>query len=242
MTNERFEIILTTDRTMMSDHHGKEFIGFMTTGPPIGMPEFLWMWIAAPKMKTDELGRPWQAPYAMRKLEALLQDHGYNAAEELGYPLVVKPIYGSWGRMICRALDQESLEEILELRENMQSPHFKIHYLQEYIEKPGRDIRAYYVWGDVPVAIYMVSSRWKTNTALGGRAVKADLTPEQVELVKRAGEVMGGGILGVDLVEKGDQNLVLELNGIPQYKNVVRVTGYDLSRKMIESTIQYYKR
>ena len=173
---------------------------------------------------------------------AMSREAALGAAEELGYPLVVKPIYGSWGRMICRALDQESLEEILELRENMQSPHFKIHYLQEYVEKPGRDIRAYYVWGDVPVAIYRVSSRWRTNTALGGRAVKADLTPEQVELVKRAGEVMGGGVLGVDLVEKGDQNLVLELNGIPQYRNVVRVTGYDLSRKIIESTIQHYKR
>jgi len=80
MADEKFEIILTTDRTMMSNHHGKEFIGFMATGPPIGMPESLWMWIAAPKMKTDRLGRPWQAPYAMRKLEALLQDHGYKAA------------------------------------------------------------------------------------------------------------------------------------------------------------------
>ena len=80
MTEEKFDIILSTDRTMMSNHHGKEFIGFMATGPPIGMPENLWMWIAAPKMKVDSLGRPWQAPYAMRKLEALLQDKGYNAA------------------------------------------------------------------------------------------------------------------------------------------------------------------
>ncbi|MCD6341911.1 MAG: radical SAM protein, partial [Thaumarchaeota archaeon] len=80
MAEEKFDIILSTDRTMMSNHHGKEFIGFMTTGPAIGMPEELWMWIACPKMKTDSLGRPWQAPYAMRKLEALLQDRGYNAA------------------------------------------------------------------------------------------------------------------------------------------------------------------
>ena len=77
---ERFEIILTTDRTMMTNHHGKEFLGFMATGPPIGMPEHLWMWICAPKVKVDELGRPWQAPYALRKLETLLQDKGYSAA------------------------------------------------------------------------------------------------------------------------------------------------------------------
>lgn len=80
MSTEEIDIILTTDRTMMSNHHGKEFLGFMATGPPIGMPEVLWMWIAAPKMKTDEKGRPWQAPYALRKLEALLLDQGYKAA------------------------------------------------------------------------------------------------------------------------------------------------------------------
>ncbi|MCD6235697.1 MAG: radical SAM protein, partial [Thaumarchaeota archaeon] len=80
MSGRKFDIILTTDRTMMSNHHGKEFLGFMATGPAIGMPENLWMWIAAPKMKVDSLGRPWQAPYAMRKLESLLQDKGYDAA------------------------------------------------------------------------------------------------------------------------------------------------------------------
>lgn len=80
MLDSRFEIILTTDRSMMTTHHGKEFLGFMATGPSIGMPEWIWMWIACPKMKTDPAGRPWQAPYALRKLEALLQDKGYNAA------------------------------------------------------------------------------------------------------------------------------------------------------------------
>lgn len=80
MSKKDVDIILSTDRTMMSNHHGKEFLGFMATGPPISMPEGLWMWIAAPKMKTDESGRPWQAPYALRKLEALLIDYGYNAA------------------------------------------------------------------------------------------------------------------------------------------------------------------
>jgi len=166
-----------------------------------------------------------------------------EAAGELGYPLVVKPIYGSWGRMIARALDEDSLLEILDFRENMQSPHFKVHYLQEYVEKPGRDIRAYYVWGEVPIAVYRVSRRWKTNTALGGEAVGAELSEELRELVRRAGEAIGGGVLGVDLVERPDgAPLLLEINGIPQFKNVVRVTRYDLSSKIIEATAAQFKR
>ncbi len=166
----------------------------------------------------------------------------FKAAEKLGYPLVVKPIYGSWGRMIARALDKESLEEILELRENMQSPHFKIHYLQKYVRKPGRDIRACYVWGDVPAAIYRVSEKWKTNTALGGRAIAANLTEDQVELVRRAGDIVGGGVLGVDLIEEDSKNMVLEINGIPQYKNVAGVTGVDLSRLIVQKTVARFRR
>ncbi len=75
-----FEIVLTTDRTLMSNHHGKEFLGFMATGPAIGIPERMWMWIAAPKIKTDKLGRPIEASYGMRKVEAKLVDAGFNAA------------------------------------------------------------------------------------------------------------------------------------------------------------------
>ncbi len=75
-----YEIVISTDRTMMSNHHGKEFLGFMATGPAIGVPEKLWAWIAAPKVKVDELGRPLEAPYGLRKVEAKLVDAGYNAA------------------------------------------------------------------------------------------------------------------------------------------------------------------
>jgi len=75
-----FDFILTTDRTMMTNHHGKEFLGFMTTSPAVGLPERLWMWLCAPKMKTDKAGRVWQAPYGLRKIEAALIDAGFKAA------------------------------------------------------------------------------------------------------------------------------------------------------------------
>lgn len=75
-----FEIVITSDRTMMSNHHGHEFLGFMTTGPPTGVPEKFWMWLAAPKLKTDSLGRPREAPYGLRKIEAKLIEAGFDAA------------------------------------------------------------------------------------------------------------------------------------------------------------------
>ncbi|MEZ0393686.1 MAG: radical SAM protein [Desulfurococcaceae archaeon] len=75
-----YDVVLTTDRTMMSNHHGKEFIGFFATGPAIGLPERLWLWLSSPKPKVDEEGKPLEAPYGMRKVEAVLQEAGFRAA------------------------------------------------------------------------------------------------------------------------------------------------------------------
>lgn len=75
-----YEVVLTTDRTMMSNHHGKEFLGFLATGPALGIPEKLWFWLAAPKVKVYSDGRPVEAPYGMRKVEAKLIDAGFKAA------------------------------------------------------------------------------------------------------------------------------------------------------------------
>lgn len=75
-----YEVVLTTDRTMMSNHHGREFLGFLATGPAICVPEKLWLWLAAPKVKVDEEGKPIEAPYGMRKVEAKLVEAGFKAA------------------------------------------------------------------------------------------------------------------------------------------------------------------
>ncbi|MEM2909671.1 MAG: lysine biosynthesis protein LysX [Nitrososphaerota archaeon] len=170
------------------------------------------------------------------------KERALNAAKKIGYPVVVKPIHGSWGRMIAKADDESSLLDILDFRENMPSPHFQIHYIQEFVRKPGRDIRAYYVWGEVPVAIYRVSQNWKTNTALGARAEPANLDGSVKELVIKAGEALGGGVLGVDLMEAEDGKIMVsEVNAVVEFKNTVRVTGYDLPRKIISSTVEALK-
>ncbi|MEM1644501.1 MAG: radical SAM protein [Ignisphaera sp.] len=73
------EILITSDRTMITNHHGKEFLGFIATAPPIVLPEFLWMYLCCPRPKVDEFGRPLEAPYGLRKIEATLQNAGFSA-------------------------------------------------------------------------------------------------------------------------------------------------------------------
>ncbi|MDW8083980.1 MAG: lysine biosynthesis protein LysX [Candidatus Caldarchaeum sp.] len=166
-----------------------------------------------------------------------------SIARKMGFPVVVKPVSGSWGRNIARAFDEQSLLDILELRENMPNPQMKVHYVQEHVDKPERDIRAFYVWGEVPVAIYRVSKMWKTNTALGGKAQPCPVTDELRELVIKAGDAVGGGVLGVDLLESSEKGLLVnEINGVVEFRNTVLVTGYNLSSKIVESTVKVIRK
>ncbi len=174
---------------------------------------------------------------------AFKKESALSIARKIGYPVVIKPISGSWGRMIARAFDEQSLADIIEMRENMPNPQMKIHYIQEHVDKPERDIRIFYVWGDVPVAIYRVSKNWKTNTALGGRAYPCNITDELRELAIKAGDVLGGGVLGIDILESPDKGLLVnEVNGVVEFRNTVLVTGYDLPSKIISETVKVLRR
>src|SRR5207248_210867 len=101
------------------------------------------------------------------------------AIEEMGYPVVLKPVVGSWGRLVSKVNDRESAEALLEHREVLGNYQQQIYYVQEYIRKPGRDIRAFVVGDETIAAIYRTSPHWITNTARGGVGsncpVEADL-------------------------------------------------------------------
>lgn len=158
-----------------------------------------------------------------------------EAARKLGYPVVVKPLDGSWGRLVSLAGDDETLRSIIEHRSYLPDPRFRIHMLQEFVKKPGRDIRVFLVGQEVPVAIYRVSEHWITNTARGGRAEPAPVDPELEELTLRVAETLGVEVAGVDVFEDPERGyLVNEVNAVPDFKNTVAVTGYDLPGKIVE--------
>lgn len=73
------DVVISSDRCMISNHHGHAFIGFAATGPAVLLPEKIWKWLACPKPKIDGHGRPLVAPYGLRKIEAALQDAGFKA-------------------------------------------------------------------------------------------------------------------------------------------------------------------
>ena len=155
------------------------------------------------------------------------------AIEELGYPAVLKPAVGSWGRLLSKVNDRDAAETILEHKLILGSYHHSIFFVQEYVEKKGRDLRTFVVGDECVAAIYRTSEHWITNTARGGRATNCPVTRDVAELSLRAAEAMGGGVLAVDLFETPDGLLVNEVNYTMEFRNSIDVTGVNIPERIV---------
>jgi [lysine-biosynthesis-protein LysW]---L-2-aminoadipate ligase len=164
-----------------------------------------------------------------RAMVTLTPEAALEYLDDFGYPAVVKPVTGSWGRLGARLRDHESAEAVLEHRSALPSPQYQIAYVQEYIDKPDRDIKAYVFGGEVIGAIYKTSDHWRTNTARGGTPLVCPLTDELVKLLRNTADAIGDGILGIDVLEDRDGRLyVNEVNHTPEFHGAVEVLGVDL--------------
>lgn len=162
-----------------------------------------------------------------------------QAIEEMGYPVVLKPAIGSWGRLLSKVNDRESAEAILEHKQVLGSYHHSIFYIQEYIDKPARDIRSFVVGNETIAAIYRYSDHWITNTARGGRAENCPVTPAIHELSVAAARAVGGGVVAVDLLETQEgQLLVNEVNYTMEFRNSIDTTGVNIPEVVVDYIIK----
>jgi [lysine-biosynthesis-protein LysW]--L-2-aminoadipate ligase len=166
-----------------------------------------------------------------------------NTLNKNGYPKVIKPVVGSWGRMIALLKDKEAAEAVIEDREHMY-PLYQVYYFEEFVKRPPRDIRCIVVGDKVAAAIYRYSgdNEWKTNMALGGKAEACKVTNEMENLCLRAAKTMKGEILGVDLMESDENGLLVhEVNNTTEFKNTVRVTEIDIPSLIIDHLVNSIK-
>ncbi|MBE2267513.1 MAG: lysine biosynthesis protein LysX [Anaerolinea sp.] len=165
---------------------------------------------------------------------AFTPDSAMQAIETLGYPAVLKPVTGSWGRLLARVTDRYSAEAIIEHRETLGDYQQHIYYVQEYVNKPGRDIRAFVVGSRTICAIYRTSPHWITNTARGGQATNCPVTPELDDLCVRAANAVGGGVLALDLFETPEGGLLVnEINHTMEFRNSSAPTGVDIAAAVV---------
>jgi [lysine-biosynthesis-protein LysW]--L-2-aminoadipate ligase len=170
---------------------------------------------------------------------AFEDDSALTAIEQIGYPAVMKPVTGSWGRLLARVNDRDSAEAIIEHRQTLGSYQHHVFYVQPYVNKPGRDIRAFVVGDETICAIYRTSPHWITNTARGGQATNCPITPELDAACQRAAAAVGGGVLALDLLEDPERGLILnEINHTMEFRNSSAPTGVDIAARVVDYALR----
>ncbi len=172
-----------------------------------------------------------------RTLIAFTPESALEAIEEVGYPAVLKPAVGSWGRLLSLVSDRYAAEAILEHKEILGTYHHSIFYIQEYVPKPDRDIRSFVIGEECICAIYRYSGHWITNTARGGRAENCPVTDRIAEISLAAARAVGGGILAVDLLESQRGLLVNEVNYTMEFRNSIDTTGVNIPGKVVNYVV-----
>lgn len=169
----------------------------------------------------------------LRTMLAYTPESAIEAIERLGYPVVLKPNTGSWGRLLAKINDRDAAEAVLEHKEILGSYHHSIFYIQEYVQKPGRDIRAFVIGDSVIAASYRQSDHWITNTARGGISAPCPITPEIEDLALRAANAVGAEIAGVDIIETPEGYKVIEINVGAEFHGLIETTDRDIPGEII---------
>lgn len=178
-----------------------------------------------------------------KAISAFSKESALHALDLIKYPAVIKPTVGSWGRLVALLRDKDAAKAVLEDREQMY-PLYHTYYLEEFVNRPPRDIRAIVIGDEVVAAIYRYSAQgdWKTNMALGGKAENCPVSNQLEDLCLKATKSVGGMIVGVDLMEsKRDGLIVHEVNNTTEFKNTVKATGIDIPGLIIEYISQLRK-
>ncbi len=165
------------------------------------------------------------------------EESALSAIETMGYPCVLKPVVGSWGRLLAKVDNRHMAESLIEHKSSLGVNH-QVFYIQEYINKPGRDIRAFVIGDECICAIYRSSENWITNTARGGVATNCPVTDEIAELCQRAAQAVGGGLLALDLFETENGLTINEINHTMEFRNSITTTGVNIPEKMVDYVLR----
>ena len=169
---------------------------------------------------------------------AFTRESALAAIEQMGYPVVLKPVTGSWGRLLAKINDRDAAEAVLEHKDHLGSYYHKIFYVQKFLNKPGRDIRVFVIGDEVACAVYRSSDHWITNTARGASATNCPLTNELRQVSLGAAKAVGGGVLAVDLIESDDGLLAHEVNYTVESRNSIDPTGVDIPDKIHDYALE----
>ena len=180
-----------------------------------------------------------------RTFLALTSEAAEEAAEKLGFPLVMKPFTGSWGRMVTVVRDRSTLQSIIEFKEELANPQEQhMYYLQEFIRRPPRDVRAIVAGDSIVACVHRIAPKgeWRTNVARGAVSKSFKPDSELKEIILKAAEAVGGGILGVDAMEPDAGYLVHEVNNTVEFKGAQSAVDVDIPAQLVKYVAQSARR
>jgi len=162
----------------------------------------------------------------------------------LGYPAVLKPTVGSWGRLVALVRDRESAQALIEAREEIRNALLHVYYLQELVKRPPRDIRIIVIGGETVAASYRYAppGEWRTNVARGGTSKPCPITPELQELALKAAEAVGGGVLAVDCMEGPEGFLINEVNSTIEFRGISSTTEVNIAERILDYAVSVVKK
>jgi [lysine-biosynthesis-protein LysW]--L-2-aminoadipate ligase len=179
-----------------------------------------------------------------RTLLSFTEDGALKSLQTLGYPAVLKPVTGSWGRMVVQMKDEEMAQALLEMRSKMEGSMNQIYYIQEMVKRPPRDIRTIVAGDRIIVALYRYAptGEWRTNIAKGGKAEICKVTKELEDVVLRAAKTVGYGLLGVDAMESPKGILVHEVNNTVEFKGAASISDKNIANEILDYALNQVKR
>jgi RimK family alpha-L-glutamate ligase len=157
-------------------------------------------------------------------------DEAIESFNELGGDIVIKPLYGSKGIGISRLSDKGLAENVIYTLAELNH----IFYLQEFVEHKNRDIRILVIGDKAIAGMYRVSDNWKTNIHAGAHMEPIELTKELKTIAIKSAQITKTEIAGVDIIETADGLKVLEVNSIPGFTALQKVTDIDLASEIID--------
>ncbi len=163
----------------------------------------------------------------------------YRFAQSWG-SVVIKPIVGSMGFGALKLEDPDVAFVVARTLAQLGQPI----YVQQYVEKPNRDIRVFVVGSQVIAAYYRVQQgSWKTNIAQGARAVPMNrMDSELSEIAIKSCKILGLHYAGVDIAETKDGYVVLEVNASPGWKGLTIATGINPAVHIAKYVIELARR
>jgi tetrahydromethanopterin:alpha-L-glutamate ligase len=161
-------------------------------------------------------------------------DAAFAACREMG-DVVIKPLFGSEGKGIVRASDEETAYRVLRAWELNRY----IYYIQEYLPHYQEDVRAFVIGDRVAAAMLRLGTGWKTNFSKGAMVKPIKLSEEMETLALRAARLVGLDYAGVDLMPaENGKTYMVEINSVPGWRGLQKTTDQNIAEMVVDHVLK----